>query len=437
MKSQFKLSYYILALLFIVFTSCSEEDGNNENDSSNLFTIHASEVSNFSNDLLLMATSAVTGEVLYSDIGLSFDEDITFDAEGAETIDLTVGLEFGTAFNITTYRDIRSGFEVSGFLYPCYENQFDFNPLGNKNLEIILSGTTRIIEVINPLSNTRISEVDQQPNTEVINNILYDYDRNVTILRGVMGISSMDIQFAFRFAGEQDYESIIVSEQDWVSIDDENSNIEIDRSDLSPCNIHSIDVGVDLDWIVNSEVLTTNNERIRIAQWSTFTENQSGNSIKILLEEGLELDNLLLQLSSNNFRDGFEFQKTFSEIPTSIELTDFSNEIASLATDSYTITSSNQQDLLETSYLYSNNNVISTWNIYQTSNSSLSYTLPHILEEYLDQSELMKTSLPNPQEFSLRSYSTDTNINEAYNKTSIDRQLQCLDFTSSYKTSIF
>ena len=141
----------ILGMMIFVY-SCGENiDDELEVESlPELFTIHASEVQGFSGDRYIMATSPLTGETFFSDVMTSFEDNITFDADGLETVDVTYAAGHNTGFNIITYRDVKSEFNLSRFIYTCYEDQIRFDNLSNKFVDIILSGTKEIVEIINP-----------------------------------------------------------------------------------------------------------------------------------------------------------------------------------------------------------------------------------------------------------------------------------------------
>ena len=433
MKEIIVKSFFILSIVLTVY-SC---DDNVSDDSESLFTIHASEIQGFSGDRYVMATSPLTGEVLFWDVMTSFEDNITFDANNSETVDLTYASEFNSGFNITTYRDIKSEFKLSKFLYPCFEGQFDIDTLSNKFVDIILPGTKEIIEIVNPaydnstLQNTGNTITDEQ------NKIIYDLDNDITIINAYLGTAIFDHQFVFRFSGEQDYKSIVINREDWVKVDNDNYMRILEIEDLSSCSLHEIDLGIDATWIVESEVFTTSGDEIKIADWSNYSQNQTSKTIRIFLQDNLEIEQLTVKIKKNNINEGYQLQKNFENIPTSISLVEHNNEVTNLTPDSFNYSNDENFDLIKTSYKYVNNNQISSWDIFQSSSSDPNYKLPEIEEDFLNGTAFMKPSLMNPISLLIHSYSLEKDVDQIYHETGIDRQLQCLDFNSSYDSYEF
>ena len=318
MKQQLIRSLFLLGFSIIAFGCVQDEilDSPGGNGNESLFTIHAGEIQGFSGDRYIMATSPLTGEVLYWDVMRSFQDSITFDAGDSETVDLTYASENSSSFNITTYRDVKTEFKFSRFLYPCYEGQFSFETLSNIAVDIIFPGTREIVEFINPACDHSQLQVSTNTTIDEEKKIIYDFDNDVTVVNAYLGSKNLDFQFTFRFSGEEDYKSIVIKREDWIKVDDRNYILELRIEDLSPCNVHEIDVGIDDTWIVNSEVLTSSGDRIAIAQWSNYFQNQMGEKIRLFLQDDLEIDELFLEIRRNNTGKGVQFQKKFENIPT-------------------------------------------------------------------------------------------------------------------------
>lgn len=450
MKEPLIRSLFILSLVLILY-SCEtdgldgqeevedqeEVDGQEVMDSQSLFTIHASEVQGFSGDRLVMATSPISGELLFWDVMTSFADSITFEVDSLETVDITYASEYETGFGITTYRDVKSGFKLSRFLYPCYEDQYYSDTLVRKSVELVIPGTKEILEFNNPaFSHSDLPEI----NGAIIDEdkkIIYDLDNDVTIIKGFLGSTIVDHQFVFRFSGEQEYKSIVVKREDWVKVDNENYKRDIELSELSLCNVHEIDMGIDDNWIVNSEVVTSSGDRVAIAQWSTYIQTQTGERIKLYIQDGIEVQELLLKVKRNNTYEGFEFQETFNSIPTEISLTKHENEISDLSSSTYNYSSAENYDVVQTSFEYRIDNTIHSWKIYQTASSTSNYELPEFPIEYLDETILMKPSLMDPERFHIQFYSIEADADQVFNETGIDRQFQCINFNSSYESYEF
>ena len=420
---------YLITIISL-FMSCNDDNGQFIIDPNDYFSPASNE--------FIMATLPETGELVYWSSDRIIHDDIRLNLDNSETLDLTLGKATDTGFTFRTFRDISSGFIANSFArseypHPCYDNDLD-NILSGKQLEVILEGTTELVEVINPLTNSLIFG-DQGSNTEVINDVIYDYNRNVTIIRG-KEFFALDIQFVFRFADEQEYKSIIIKKEDWVLGTGQKYNVELKREDLSNCQAHSIDVDIESEWIIDSEVLTNDDERIRIAKWSSYKENQSGNAINIFLDESIEMKKLSIQLSSNNTLNRYSLQKTFDVIPTSLELNTFTTEAADLTPESFTILNGGDYDLLESTYEYATDSSTSKWTVFQTNNSSLTYSLPTIIPEYLEKNAIVEPLLSNPTQFQLETYSTSIDINEVYSISNIDLQLHCLDYNSKLNTIV-
>ena len=434
MKQHLLNSICLIGLLFIA-SGCDQNetmDGQGGNEDNTQFTIHAGEIQGFSGDRYIMATSPTSGEVLFWDVMTSFQDSITFDAGDSETVDLTYASEYGTGFNITTYRDVKSEFKFSRYLYSCFEGQLSFDDLGGKSVDIIFTGTKEIAEFINPAYDHSDIEVAGGAIIDHENKIVYDSDNNVTVINAVLGSTNMDVQFTFRFIGEQEYKSIIIKREDWVKVDDDNYKLEVEVEDLFMCNVHEIDIGIDGAWIIDSEVLASNGDRISIAQWSHYAQNQMGDRIKLFLQEGLMIDELLLKIRGNNINEGIQFQKVFENIPTTISLLKQGNEVLELTPSTFNFSTTDNYDVVKSSYRYKINNHLSSWDVYQSSSSTTDYTLPIIESGYLDETTFIKSVLMNPVNFKMQFYTLETDVNQVYNITGIDRQLQCLSYTSSY-----
>jgi len=440
MKAQLIKSLFLLGLIFFAF-SCGEDeimDSQEENNASHSqFTIHAGEILGFSGDRYIMATSPLTGDVLYWDVMTSFKDSISFDAGDLETVDLTYASEYSTGFSIVTYRDVKTDFKFSRFRYSCFEDQFSVDNLTGKSVDILFPGTKEIVEFINPaydhseLQETSNATIDQE------NKIIYDLDNDLTVVNAKLRSTSLGLQFVFRFLGEQEYKSIIIKREDWVKVDDDNYKRELEIGDLLPCNVHEINVGIDETWIVDSEIHTPNGDRVAIAQWSHYSQNQMGDKIRLFLQDDLEVDQLLLKVKRNNSKSGFEFQNYFDDVPISISLKEYVNDVSDLTPYAFNYSTAEDFDLVKTSYEFLIDNHISSWTIYQPSSSTSDYILPVIESDFLDETNLIKSALTNPIEFRIQFYSLETPVDELYYETGIDRQLPCLSFNSSYESYEF
>jgi len=446
MKDQL-LRLLFLSSLILMVCSCQENEdlgisqegedipGSVENQSQ--FVIHAGEIQGLSGDRYIMATAPLTGEVLFWDVMTSFRDSITFDAGDNETVDLTYASEYNTGFGITTYRDVKSEFNFSRFLYPCYDGQYSYNNLNNKSVNIIFSGTKEIVEFINPAYSHSELQAPNNVTVDEKNKIIYDFDNDITIVNATLSHENLDLQFVFRFIDEEEYKSIVIERNDWIKVDDDNYKRELEIGDLFSCNVHEIDVEIDDTWIVNSEVLTTSGDRIIIAKWSNYSQNQMGKAIKIFIQDDLEIDQLLLKIKRNRSDQGYEFQKYFDAIPEAISLKEYVHEVSNLTHNRFDYSTNEDFNLVKTSFEYRNDNVISSWNIFQSSSSISDYTLPVIKSEFLDGTTLMKSSLINPVDFLIQFYSVEADIVQVFQETGIDRQLQCLSFNSSYESIEF
>ena len=132
----------------------------------------------------------------------------------------------------------------------------------------------------------------------------------------------------------------------------------------------------------------------------------------------------------------YSLQKTFDVIPTSLELNTFTTEAADLTPESFTILNGGDYDLLESTYEYATDSSTSKWTVFQTNNSSLTYSLPTIIPEYLEKNAIVEPLLSNPTQFQLETYSTSIDINEVYSISNIDLQLHCLDYNSKLNTIV-
>ena len=439
MKEKLIKSIFFLSFLFIAY-SCSDDDTMEDemnNNGQTEFTIHAGEIQAFSGDRYIMATSPYTGEVLYWDVMTSFDDNITFDANGLETVDLTYAFEFGSYFNVTTYRDVKSEFKLSGYIYPCFEDQISYDILDGKSVDIIFPGTKEIVEFLNPAYDHSDLQVMGNVSIDEENKIVYDLENNYTIVNAKLASATLDLQFTFRFQGEQDYKSIIVKSEDWVEVDEDNYKLDLEIEDLMPCSVYEIEVGIDDTWIVDSEVLTSSGDRVTIAKWSHYAQNQMGDKIKLFLQDDVDIDQMFLKISRNNRNNGFQFQNYFDDIPTSISLMEYNNEVSDLTPNTFKYSTPEDFDLVKTSYEYVFDNYISSWDIYQSSSSTSEYKLPIIESSFLEETTLLKAALINPREFRIQFYSLDVPVNQVYHETGINRQLQCLSYNSSYETYDF
>lgn len=429
MKSFLKKASFLLIVICCTF-SCEKEADVRSNSLSEKFIINTnSEIINFSNNVFILATSEESGETLYWDIGTSFEEVIEFENPNSETIDLTYGVEFERGFRITTYRGIESGFKLSDFIYRCNENEYGFDSLHQKSVEVIIDGTTELEEVINPLQNPNslLETLTQE-------NIIYDFEKNITRIRGKLGNSIDDLQFTFRFLGEENYKSIVIKRQDWIKVDNENYKKEIKLGDLVSSSFHDITVVEESGWIVDSKILTRNGRRIIISNWTNFQDTQHGNKIRIFLQDGLEIEELEIELESNNVKEGFHYHNKLNFIPESISLKVFDHEFLEINPEKFDLSVSKDYDLAMTTYGYNTENFISPWYIFQKSNAPLEYKLPKINPDFLENTQWMKNHLPRPDHFSIKTYSIDeTDFGDRYQETGIERQLRCLKFNSSYE----
>ncbi len=427
MKINYRPSIFLFALLFLGY-SCSDREGT---ASEGNFLLDASEVQNIENEQFLMVTDPADGSVLYWETGLAFEDGITIDTE-SETVDVTTGVEYSSGFDIKTFRDVQSGFRLSGFTFQCYDGQHDFDPLGLDNVELVISGTTEIIDIYNPLYRQNdLSDVDTT-DTEIKGNIIYDYANDLTIIKGRYNRSFKNLQIAMQFSGEDDLKSLIIRKDDWVRIDDENHRIEVQQEDFSSCTLHEIELGTDGGWVMDAEVLTTTGERVTLANWSNQVHTQNGDRIILIVDDRVNLQDLRLSVRNNYTLNGNHFQKHFASIPTSISMGELEVEIIESSNSEYSLATSENSDLVHARYQYKNGNRIFHWSIYQTAASSTSYILPEIQPEYLAEATLMQQVLSSPEYLIVESYDFEEDLDVTYHQTNIDRQLECLDFNSSY-----
>lgn len=427
--------------LFLVFTimSCTEDSDNmnaGETGDSSQFTFHAGELASLS-DLYIMVTDPISGDLLYWDSSTDFQDNITFDSKGAKTVDITYANEYNTGFNIITYRDVKTDFKLSGFYYSCYDGEFNFDPLNGASVDLIIPGTKEIVEIVNPAYNHDVISVSGNNIVDQENKIIYDLDNDITVIRARLRSTTFDLQFVFRFEDEQEYKSIILNKDDWVMVDDDNYKYEMDTTDLAPCSKHIINLDKNNTWIVNSQVLSSTGERIAIMNWSTYYQNQTGSDINIFVQDDIEIEELLLNVKRNNINDGYEFQNRFNTVPTSITLKDFDIEYEDITTTTFDYVTTDDYDLIRTSFKYRNDNQISSWDIYQSSRSTFDYSLPVIESEYLQSTNLIKSLLQSPHKMTTQFYTLDVSVDAVYDDTGINRQLQCLDFNSSYESIEF
>ena len=124
-------------------------------------------------------------------------------------------------------------------------------------------------------------------------------------------------------------------------------------------------------------------------------------------------------------------------MPTSITLKDFDIEYEDITTTTFDYVTTDDYDLIRTSFKYRNDNQISSWDIYQSSRSTFDYSLPVIESEYLQSTNLIKSLLQSPHKMTTQFYTLDVSVDAVYDDTGINRQLQCLDFNSSYESIEF
>ena len=79
-------------------------------------------------------------------------------------------------------------------------------------------------------------------------------------------------------------------------------------------------------------------------------------------------------------------------------------------------------------YSFIINNHYSSWDIYQRSDLDLSYQLPNLPTEFLEQTTILKDNIDNPKSLIFHAYkSEDEDLLETYNQESIEYRLSCFD----------
>ena len=148
-----------------------------------------------------------------------------------------------------------------------------------------MEGTTKLVEVVNPLTNPSINLLKDTiaPSFEIKDNVIYDYEKNNTRIQGDLTYLIRDLQFTFRFFGEENYRSLIVKREDWVQLDSENYKKEIKIEDLVNASYHEIAIEREEGsvWGLGAEILTPDGRRIVITTRSTaYNYNYEGDRLR-------------------------------------------------------------------------------------------------------------------------------------------------------------
>ena len=402
-------SLMLLNLILFAF-GCSNDKAPIE--ANELFVIESEILDGF------ISLSNQNGEILYDTVGADLRRTIKVLVPQGDIVDLTHGHETSKTFSIVTYRDIESGFLLSRELYNCSDEFNQDNGFEYKALELEINGIHQYSELYYPF--------DHKADVEV--NIAGDK----LILKGsITGLK--DVLLTVLPEGESEYQSFHLKFEDWLDQGENRLFRSINIDDFTASEIHEIDLGVDDIWMVNAEIQTENDQIISLSKWTTYSDYQHGDRIKLFVPGGINLDLLKLEVGNGDVHNGYQYLKKTAEIPNQISFYDPEISFLEASSTDYEITVNGDFGLTMVEYRYEENNWISLWKVYQKQNVEILNTLPLIPNDFMLQSPILSNQLSNPETIVVHVYEMSAEVLEgSYNQTGIDRHLKCMDYSSKY-----
>jgi len=403
-----KLTLFLL--VFIVFVSCESEKNPIGNHTHFVFDC------DISNAEFISITNQ-NGDIIFDTVGTRFKNLIHLDVPPTNKLTVTHGIEHDLFFNLTTYRDVESGFKItdkSDCIVPYVQNS---------NLRVEIFGISNYSEFYYPLSGDK--EIELSTND------------NKIILTGIVA-GKNDFLLTILPKGSNKYLSFLIKESNFVKVDDKNYTYSININEFKPSTVHKIDLGINLSWIVKTSAIQPSGQNVSLANWTSYLENQNGESIKLFSLPEINLNNIKLNIRNNYSIDGYQYIKSLNGFPDKLDKYDPSIDIALFNISDYNVSNNFDYDLSVIEYDYLKNSWISSWKIFERKSGSITNKLPKISQNILDKITIYSELKDKPHSSIAHFYKFDTpDFNSIYNASSLERSIECYSFNCKFEGKTF
>ncbi|MEM9821459.1 MAG: hypothetical protein AAF985_10320 [Bacteroidota bacterium] len=374
---------------------------------------------------LFVLISNQDGEILYDSLGEFINNTISFKAELTDQIDATYGFvdQASETFRITTYRDIKSGFDYKNFLdRPC-QPKINLESEQNSWRYLTIDGLINVEEIYFP-TPWRPQQATQELGSTYI-------------LQGTDG-SKADHLITVR-TGNGEYRSKLVRHEDWIPNANFDNNLTIHYDDFVPTKVHILELPTFGYWKVEAHLQEASGRVIRTNKWHSFHElATSENIIRLFTLDEIQVSQLFLEVDGYSVDAFVRHVQSYDDFPQSIVFPEQGIEALDLRLNNYDFEVDHDFALLSNQIYYDFDFDFSTprWRIYQKQESGLDYTLPEIPEYILAAFGSLRADLETPTHADVEVFKAEDKeaFLNAYNRASIDLQWDCLNF-ASYKVS--
>ena len=365
-----------------------------------------------------ISLSNQNGDILFDTVGKDLRQIFKILIPESDKVDLTYGYETEKSFKVVTYRDIKSGFFLSQNSYDCSDEFTPENSFDYKFFELEIEGIHQYRELYYPFDYKEDAEIDLVENKlKLVGSMEGPKDIMITVLK----------------EGANEYQSVYLKIEDWLDEGDNHFFRSISIDDFTTSEVYEIALEIDDKWMVNAEIQIENDRIISLSKWTTYSDYQDGNEVKLFMTPGIDLNLIKLEIRNGNVLTGYRYLKKTDEIPSQINFYDPEIGILEVSATNYEVSVNEDYNLSMVEYQYVENNWISSWRIYQKQSGEILNTLPMIPNEFLIQSPILNNQLSHPENIIINIYEmADEELEEMYNMTGIDRQLKCVDYLDKY-----
>jgi len=388
------LKILLLLTLFLFILSCGKD-----NDFANfLFNVNSQQTDTTDNFIIL---SNQNGDILYQSTDLNI-QNVSIEKSENDIIDLTYGYETGNLAKLTTFRDVKSSFIKRQF-GNCIFNTIDGVPSPQnfqeipsifKIVKIEITGVPDYDELyFNGIVNKEGSTLSLQTTKD-------GADRIITILP----------------KNESTYLSYKVKDEDLLELDG-LILLKIDFSFFEPSYVQEIDLSKSDYWFSNNISYLTEGRKVLLG--TSAPSELSNTFLFVTVSDETNISDVYFNVEGLQY----SFSKSFDKLPAKIDLTDFEMAIDG-SRERFDFSSEKDYNLAVVSYIHVENDLFSTWEIFQRPESAKSFTLPVIPSKLVKDSPILQMALKSFDNPSLKCVSVLDNT-EVFSTTSFSG-LECV-----------
>lgn len=391
--------------MFLVI-SCNQDDMPEEmtnteteiEEMTQIFDLSFSSDGSTESSVSFIVLSDNNGEVLFDTAGAELDIEISLHLDSSTVVNATTGFVKAEKFSIVSYSEVKSGSQLNlsreWETHPCFRS----GPVDGSNAKLYITDLNDFYETINSIVGSDSGSLELKGDTLVLEGHVPSW-------------SDGSYQIAIREQENSELMSIVIPRMDWNWDNDSQSmSHTVSFHDFSSTKEHVIDLDRTDRWNLAAKVCDLEGNLIALQSPVSNSKLEDGQNASIYLNEAIEINDLKLYLSNNNYPSSYAHNWIHKSIPDKINLeVDVNPTFNILEVDKFAIFNTFDYNLNVLNYLYVGDY---DWTIISKGGSNVRFVKPELPSQLHETFTYLNDLLQNPYGVTNTMYRTEEELDD-------------------------